>query len=59
MDKLDIDQLKNALSDLSSSKRKVNKLHLDKLVPVPVDLSKLSDVVKDDAVKKNLYEKIR
>ena len=59
MDKLDIDQLKNALSDLSGSKRKVNKLHLDKLVPVPVDLSKLSDVVKDDAVKKNVYEKIR
>ena len=59
VDKLDIDQLKNALSDLSSSKRKVNKLYVDKLVPVPVDLSKLSDVVKDDAVKKNVYEKIR
>ena len=28
-------------------------LKLNKLVPVPVDLSKLSDVVKNDTVKKN------
>ena len=33
-------------------KSKVDKLIVDKLVPVPVDLSKLSDVVKSDAVKK-------
>ena len=26
------------------------------LVPVPVDLSKLSDVVKNDVVKKNVYK---
>ena len=25
------------------------------IVPVPVDLSKLSDVVKNDAVKKDVY----
>ena len=31
---------------------KVDNLDVDKLVPVPVDLSKLSDVVKKDAVKK-------
>ena len=31
---------------------KVDNLDVDKLVPVPVDLSKLSDVVKNDAVKK-------
>ena len=28
-------------------------LKLNKLVPVPVDLSKVSDVVKNDTVKKN------
>ena len=31
------------------------KSKLDKLVPVPVDLSKLSDVVKNDIVKKDVY----
>ena len=33
-------------------KNKVDKLDVDKLVPFPVDLSKLSDVVKNDVVKK-------
>ena len=36
-------------------KSKVDKLDVDKLVPVPVDLSKLSDVVKDYTVKKDVY----
>ena len=27
-------------------------------MPVPVDLSKLSDVVKDDVVKKDVYDKL-
>ena len=31
---------------------------IDKLVPVPVDLSKLSDVVKNDIVKKTVYNKL-
>ena len=31
---------------------KVDKLDVDKLVHVPVDLYKLSDVVKSDGVKK-------
>ena len=35
----------------TSLKRKVHKLDADKLVPVPVDLNKLSDVVKHDVVK--------
>ena len=38
-------------------KNKVDKLDIDKLVLVPVDLSKLSDVVKNDVVKK-LYDKL-
>ena len=33
----------------------VNKLDVDKLVPVSVDLSKLSNVVKNDVVKKDVY----
>ena len=32
-----------------------DKLDVDKLVPVPVDLSKLSDAVKHDVVKKDLH----
>ena len=30
----------------------LGKLNVDKLVPVPVNLSELSDVVKSDVVKK-------
>ena len=37
---------------LSSLKSKADKLDVDKLVPVPTDLSKLSNVVKNDVVKK-------
>ena len=40
---------------LSNLKIKVDKLDVDKLVPVPVDLSKLSDVVKNDVVKRDVY----
>ena len=39
-------------SNLSSLKTEVDKLDMDKLAPVPVDLSKLSDIVKNDVVKK-------
>ena len=36
-------------------KSKVDKLDVDKLLPLPVDLSKLSDVVKNNVVKKDVY----
>ena len=36
-------------------KNKVDKLDVDKLVPFPVDLSNLGDVVKDDVVQKGVY----
>ena len=36
-------------------KSKVDKFDVDNLVPVPVDLSKLSNVVKNDVVKKDAY----
>ena len=45
-------------SNLASLKTEVDKLDIDKLVPVPVDLSKLSDVVKNDVVKKTVYDKL-
>ena len=45
-------------SNLASLKTEVDKLDIDKLVPVPVDLSKLSDVVKNDVIKKASYDKL-
>ena len=45
-------------SNLANLKTKVDKLDIDKLVPVPVDLSKLSDLVKNDVVKKDAYHKL-
>ena len=42
-------------NNLSNLKSKVDKLVVDKLVPVPADLSKLNDVVKNDVVKKGVY----
>ena len=36
----------------------IDKLYIDKLVRNPVDLSKLSDVVKNDVVKKAAYDKL-
>ena len=44
-------------TNLANLKTEVDKLDIDKLVPVPVDLSKLSDVVKND-VKKTVYDKL-
>ena len=49
---IDISKLA-AKSDLDSLKAEVDKLNIAKLVPLPVDLSKLNDVVKNDVVKKN------
>ena len=44
-------------TNLANLKTEVDKLDIDKLVPVPVDLSKLSDVVKN-VVKKTVYDKL-
>ena len=40
---------------MNSSKSKADKLDVDKLVPVLVDLSKLSDAVKNYVVKNDVY----
>ena len=45
-------------SNLASLKTGADKLDIDKFSPVPVDLSKLSDVVKNDVVKKTEYDKL-
>ena len=44
-------------SNLASLKTQVDQLDIDKLAPVPVDVSKLSDV-KNDVVKKTEYNKL-
>ena len=43
---------------LANLKTEVDKLDNDKLAQVPVDLSKLSNVVKNDAVQKTVYDKL-
>ena len=45
-------------TNLAILKTEVDKLGIDKLVPVPTDLSKLSNVVKNDVVKKDVYDKL-
>ena len=47
--------MKNIPSNLRNLKSKVDKLNADDLVPASVDLSKLSDEVKNDTVKKDVY----
>ena len=45
-------------TNLANIKTKNDKLGIEKLVPVPVDVSKLSDVVKNDVIKKAVYDKL-
>ena len=45
-------------SNLPSLKTEVDELDIDKLVPVPVGLSKLFDIVKSDVVKKTVHDKL-
>ena len=44
--------------NLANLKTEVDKLGIEKLAPVPFDLSKLSNVVKNDVVKKTVYDKL-
>ena len=52
--KLDTDKLKNVRSKLRNLKTKLEKLDIDKLITVPIDISKLRDVVKNN-FKKDVY----
>ena len=45
-------------SDLANLKTEVDKLDIDKLTPVPNDLAKLSNVVKNGVAKKTEYNKL-
>ena len=45
-------------ANLANFKTEVDKLDIDKLVTFPADLSTLSDVLKNDAVKKDVYDKL-
>ena len=45
-------------TNLATLKTEVDKLNIHKLVPVPVDLSKLSDLVKNDVVKRDVYNNL-
>ena len=51
--KADIKNISHADTNLASLKTEIDKLDIDKLIPVPVNLSKLSDSVKNDIAKKN------
>ena len=44
-------------TNLANLKGEIDKSDIGKLASVPVDISKLSDVVKNDAVKKYVYDK--
>ena len=43
---------------MADLRTEVDKLDVEKLAPVPVDLSKLYDVVNNDVVKKTVYDKL-
>ena len=45
-------------TNLASFKTEFDKFYIDKLASVPVDLSKLSNVAKNDVVKKTFYDKL-
>ena len=43
---------------MANLKTEVDKLDIEKLAPVPTDLSKLSNVVKNYVVQKTVYDKL-
>ena len=47
--------MKDVPTNLSKLERKLDKFNIDKLVTVPVELSKLREVIKNDVAKKDIY----
>ena len=45
-------------TNLANLKTEVDKLDVDKLATVPADLSKLSNLIKNDVVKNTVYDKL-
>ena len=58
--KVDIENVTHANTSNFALKTNVTSLktEIGKLLPVPVDLCKLSDAVKNDVVKKAVYDKL-
>ena len=44
--------------DLASLKAEVDQIDVDKIKTVPIDLSKLNNVVNNEVVKKTMYDKL-
>ena len=55
VDKLDINKLKNILTNLDNLRSKVDKLDVDTLLPVSVCLIKFSDIAENVVVKQDVY----
>ena len=53
--KTTVDKIEKVPRGLNSLKSKLNKLEVDNLATVPVDLKKIN-VVKNDVFKKTVYE---
>ena len=45
-------------TNLANLKTEVHELEIEKLVPIPADLRKLSNVLKNDVVKKTVYDRL-
>ena len=45
-------------TNLANLKTELDKLDIEKLLPVPTDLSKLSNIMKNNVVKKTVYDKL-
>ena len=45
-------------TNLANLKTEVDKLDIDKLVSIPADLSKLSNLIKNVVIKKTVYDKL-
>ena len=56
--KLDIDKLKNVPRNSRYFKSNLDKWDIEKLETTPVDLSKLTNIVKIDVVKKTEYDEL-
>ena len=56
--KSDTDKLEQVPNGLNSLKTKVDKLSVDQLVSVSVDLKTFSDVVDEEAVKKDMHDEL-
>ena len=45
-------------SNLAKLKAEINKIYIDKLKTVPVELSNLSNIINNEIVKKTEYDKL-